>query len=222
VRFASAVTHELRTPLTALQLHLDLLNSGLVTDPAKQAEYLHTISAEADRLNRLVENVLDFAKLEKRSAQAAAKRLPVGEVLDAVRATWADRLAADGFELVAEAHADAAVVADPRVVAQVLGNLIDNARKYAKSAADRRVWVRATAAGNRVAFAVEDRGPGIPAGERKAIFRPFTRGNDTADSGGAGLGLSLARQWAELFGGTLTCHPADPTGARFVLELPAA
>ncbi len=103
VRFASAVTHELRTPLTALQLHLDLLNSGLVTDEAKKAEYMATLTTEADRLNRLVENVLDFAKLEKRSALASAKRVPVAEVLDGVRLTWADRLAAEGFELVLEA-----------------------------------------------------------------------------------------------------------------------
>ena len=222
VRFASAVTHELRTPLTAMQLHLDLLNSGLITDEAKKAEYLATLTAEADRLNRLVENVLDFAKLEKRSARSLAKAVPVADVLAAVRATWADRLASEGFALVVEADtpSDAAVVADPRVVAQVLGNLIDNARKYAKAAADHRVWVRATATGSRVSLTVEDRGPGIPSGERKSVFHPFTRGTDTADSGGAGLGLSLARQWAELFGGTLTYHPATPTGARFVLELP--
>lgn len=223
VRFASAVTHELRTPLTALQLHLDLLNSGLVTDEGKRAEYLATISAEADRLNRLVENVLDFARLEKRSARATARPVPVATVLESVRVTWAGRLAAEGFELVVEDDTgSAAAVADPRVIVQVLGNLIDNARKYAKSAPDRRVWVRATADGKRVAFTVEDRGPGVPAGERKAVFRPFARGTDTADSGGAGLGLALARQWAELYGGTLTYQPADAPGARFVLELPAA
>jgi len=222
VRFASAVTHELRTPLTAMQLHLDLLNSGLVTDEAKKAEYLATLTAEADRLNRLVENVLDFAKLEKQSARAAAQRVPVVSVLDAVRVTWTDRLAADGFELIVEAEtpAEAAVVADPRVIAQVLGNLIDNARKYAKAAADRRVLVRATAVGTRIALTVEDRGPGVPANERATVFRPFSRGSDTADSGGAGLGLSLARQWAELYGGTLSYRPAADVGARFVLELP--
>lgn len=224
VRFASAVTHELRTPLTALQLHLDLLNSGLITDEAKKAEYLATLSAEADRLNRLVENVLDFARLEKQSARASAKLVPVAEVLADARRTWDDRLANEGFELVVENGTEemVSVVADPRVVAQVLGNLIDNARKYAKSAVDRRVWIRGSAAGGTVRLAVEDRGPGIPSAERKAVFRPFTRGTDTADSGGAGLGLSLARQWVELYGGALCYEPADPTGARFVLTLPEA
>ena len=223
VRFASAVTHELRTPLTALQLHLDLLTSGLVTDEAKKAEYLNTLSAEADRLNRLVENVLDFARLEKQSAATAARPVPVADVLDTLHRTWADRLRTEGFEFVTEtADPPPAVLADPRVLEQVLGNLIDNARKYAKGAADRRITVRAEAAGGRVAVTVEDHGPGVPAGERRAIFKPFTRGSGATDTGGAGLGLSLAREWAELFGGSLTYHPNPAGGACFRLELPAA
>lgn len=223
VRFASAVTHELRTPLTALQLHLDLLTSGFVTDEAKKAEYLNTLSAEVDRLNRLVENVLDFARLEKQSAATAARPVPVADVLDTLHRTWADRLRSEGFEFVTEtSDVPPAVLADPRVLEQVLGNLIDNARKYAKGADDRRITVRAEAAGPRVAFAVEDHGPGVPAGERRAIFKPFTRGSGAIDTGGAGLGLSLAREWAELFGGSLTYHPHPAGGACFRLELPAA
>ena len=223
VRFASAVTHELRTPLTALQLHLDLLNSGLITDEAKKAEYLATIAAEADRLNRLVENVLDFAKLEKQSA-VAARPVPVSDLLAALRLTWEDRLRADGFELIAAATTPPGqtVTADPRVLEQVLGNLIDNARKYAKAATDRRIWVWVKPAGSgRLALEVEDRGPGVPTAERRGIFKPFTRGSGATDTGGAGLGLSLAKQWAELFGGAVSYRPADGgTGACFRLELP--
>jgi signal transduction histidine kinase len=73
-----------------------------------------------------------------------------------------------------------------------------------------------------VALAVEDHGPGVPAGERQAIFKPFTRGSGATDTGGAGLGLSLAREWAELFGGSLAYHPHPAGGACFRLELPAA
>lgn len=224
VRFASAVTHELRTPLTALQLHLDLLNSGLITDEAKKAEYLATLAAEADRLNRLVENVLDFARLEKPAAVANARPVPVDDLLDATRHTWADRLRSEEFDLIVDSTTPPGqtIVADPRVMEQVLGNLIDNARKYAKSATDRRIWVRALpAARGRVAVEVEDRGPGVPANERRAIFRPFIRGSGTTDTGGAGLGLNLAREWAELFGGSLVYRPATGgSGACFRLELP--
>ncbi len=225
IRFASAVTHELRTPLTAMQLHLDLLNSGLVRDEDKKAEFLATISSEALRLNQLVENVLAFAKLEKRSARAQAKWVPVESIRRTIVQTWAERLAFEGFGLVVNSMASLSseVFIDPRVLEQVLGNLIDNARKYAKSAIDRRIWlwIKPTVAG-RIAFEVEDRGPGIPAAERRSIFQSFRRGSSSTDTGGAGLGLSLAKQWAELFGGTLSYRPADGgTGACFRLELAA-
>jgi signal transduction histidine kinase len=225
VRFASAVTHELRTPLTALQLHLDLLTSGLITDEAKKAEYLSTISAEAERLNRLVENVLDFARLEKRSAVPNARLVVASELLTTIERTWTDRLRSEGFEFIAEADDPANVTfqADPRVLEQVLGNLIDNARKYAKSATDRRIWIRIRLdRPGSVAIEVEDRGPGIPASERFRIFQPFIRGSGANDTGGAGLGLSLAKEWAQLFGGSLSCQPALPTGACFHLILPQA
>ena len=225
IRFASAVTHELRTPLTAMQLHLDLLNSGLVRDDDKKAEFLATISSEALRLNQLVENVLAFAKLEKRSARAQAKWVPLESIRRTIAQTWAERLAFEGFELVVNSMVPLGgeVFIDPRVLEQVLGNLIDNARKYAKSAVDRRIWlwIKPTA-GGRIAFEIEDRGPGIPAAERRSIFQIFRRGSSSTDTGGAGLGLSLAKQWAELFGGTLNYRPADGgTGACFRLELAA-
>jgi signal transduction histidine kinase len=226
IRFVSAVTHELRTPLTSLRLYLDLLTSGMVTDPETQREYLGTLSSESDRLNRLIENVLDFARLEKRTARAVLRPTPVAELLDAVQTTWADRLAADGKELVVVSTLSPgqAVRTDPRVAAQVVGNLIDNARKYSREAADPRVWVWAKPGPRgRVLIEVEDRGPGVPAVERRGIFRAFRRGRDAdTTAGGAGLGLALAKQWSGLLGGDLDYRPADGgVGACFRLELPA-
>ena len=224
VRFASAVTHELRTPLTALQLHLDLLTSGLVRDEEKKAEYLRTLSDETDRLNRLVENVFEFAKLEKSSVRRQARPVPVAQLLATLERTWTDRLMADGYTLLANAIAgpQRAALADPGVLEQVLGNLIDNARKYAKSATDRRIWVWAKPGpAGAVVLEVEDRGPGVPEAEREAIFKPFARGTQSTDTGGAGLGLALAKDWAEAFGGSLTYHPAaGGIGACFRLMLP--
>jgi signal transduction histidine kinase len=112
---------------------------------------------------------------------------------------------------------------DAAMVQQIVGNLIDNARKYTRDAEDKRIWVWARpGAGNGVVLEVEDRGAGVPAGERKSIFKPFRRG-EQADSkaGGAGLGLALAKSWAEVLGAALTYRPADGgTGACFRLELP--
>lgn len=225
IRFVSAVTHELRTPLTSLRLYLDLLMSGMIHDEAKRQEYLQTLAGESDRLHRLIDNVLDFAKLEKRRASGDMKPVKVADLLDLLRATWTDRVALDGRELVVVSTMppDADVITDAAMVQQIVGNLIDNARKYSKEAEDRRIWVWAkpTATGG-VVFEVEDRGPGVPASERKAIFQPFRRGA-TADAvaGGAGLGLALATQWAEVLGGALSYRPVEgATGACFRLELP--
>jgi signal transduction histidine kinase len=224
IRFVSAVTHELRTPLTSLRLYLDMLTSGMVTDETQKAQYLTTLSHESNRLNQLIENVLDFAKLEKRAVAVQKQPVPVADLIDHCRETWAERLAADGKELVAVSTVPSgqSVTADPRIAQQILGNLIDNARKYSPGAADPRVWLWVKPSGRRVAFEVEDRGPGIPAAERTSIFRAFRRGGTSGATGGAGLGLALAKQWAESLGGTLTCRPADgETGACFRLELPA-
>lgn len=226
IRFVSAVTHELRTPLTSLRLYLDLLMSGMIHDEAKRQEYLNTLATESDRLHRLIDNVLDFAKLEKRARNGDLKSVAVSELAEQLRATWAERVAADGKELVVVSTlpADATVCTDAAMVGQIVGNLIDNARKYTRDATDARIWLWVKPGGSgRVVFEVEDRGAGVAANERKTIFKPFRRGeNADTTAGGAGLGLALAKQWAEVLGGTLTYRPAEGApGACFRLELPA-
>jgi signal transduction histidine kinase len=225
IRFVSAVTHELRTPLTSLRLYLDMLVSGMIQDEAKKQEYLNTLATESDRLHRLIDNVLDFARLEKRRKGSDIKPVRVSELIEQLRQTWTDRLAQDGKELVVISTLveGREVKTDAAMLHQIIGNLIDNARKYARDAADRRIWVWAKpGAGNSVMIEVEDRGPGVPANERRSIFKPFRRGEQAdSTSGGAGLGLALAKSWAEVLGGKLSYRPADGgTGACFRLELP--
>ena len=126
------------------------------------------------------------AKLEKRGASLAVVSTPMMEFLEPIRETWADRLAADGKELVviATVPPEQRVMVDPRIAQQILGNLIDNARKYTPGAADPRIWVWVKPAGRRVAFEVDERGPGIPATERRSIFRPFRRGGTSGAPSG--------------------------------------
>jgi histidine kinase/DNA gyrase B/HSP90-like ATPase/phospho-acceptor domain-containing protein len=224
IRFVSAVTHELRTPLTTLRLYLDLLSSGMVSEERQKAEYLTTLNAEADRLHRLIGNVLDFARLEKSRPAVEKRSTPVGGLLAQLDRNWHERCAAAGKDLVIDNRlpAAAAVTTDPGLVEQIVGNLIDNAQKYSRDAADPRIVVRALDAGGRLAIEVEDRGPGVTGGEKCHIFRAFRRGHDAdVKAGGVGLGLALSTRWAQLLGGRLSVgEGGDGIGACFRLELP--
>ena len=149
IRFVSAVTHELRTPLTSLRLYLDLLVSGMIQDEAKKQEYLNTLTVESDRLHRLIDNVLDFARLEKRRKDGDIKPVNVAELAEQLRRTWADRLAQEGRELVVISTLPVGqeVKTDAAMIQQIIGNLIDNSRKYSRDAADRRIWIWAKPGG---------------------------------------------------------------------------
>jgi two-component sensor histidine kinase len=223
IRFVSAVTHELRTPLTTLRLYLDMLVNGLVREDRQRNEYIHTLHAETDRLNRLVSNVLDFSRLENQRPRLNRTQVPLADLLEQVRSTWAGRCQDADKELIIENDlAGAAVWTDRELVQQVLGNLIDNACKYSRGAEDRRLWVRARRENKCLVFEIEDRGPGVPAKDRRLIFRAFRRGcKADATAGGVGLGLALARRWTHLLGGCLSLK-ASPAGcgACFRVELP--
>jgi signal transduction histidine kinase len=223
IRFVSAVTHELRTPLTTLRLYLDMLTGGLVREEKQKDEYLHTLHSEADRLHRLIANVLDYSRLEDQRPRLAKSTVRLGSLLDQVHATWHSRCRDSGKELVIENMAgDVPLETDPELTQQILANLIDNACKYSRSAEDRRIWLRANRLnGSRLLLEVEDRGPGVQPREQRAIFRAFRRGRGTDTTGGVGLGLALAQRWAKLLGGQLTLRSCSSAqGACFQLELP--
>jgi signal transduction histidine kinase len=224
IRFVSAVTHELRTPLTTLRLYLDMLTGGMVQDEAKKAEYLHTLNAETDRLNRLVANVLDFSRLENQRPQLHRSTVGVSELLQGIHATWHGRCHDAGKELVLEngLEADAVIDTDIELVQQIIANLIDNACKYSRDAADHRICLRAKRQGYRLVLEVEDRGPGVARRDRRSLFRAFRRGRHAdVTAGGVGLGLALAQRWAGLLGGSLILRDAlTGSGACFRLEMP--
>lgn len=225
IRFVSAVTHELRTPLTTLRLYLDMLAGGMVADEVQKTEYIRTLHSEADRLNRLVSNVLDFSRLENQRPRLNQSAIPIGELLDQLQGNWQSHAKNCGKELVVEIRLDptSKLVTDVQLVTQILGNLIDNACKYSQGAADSRIWIRARRETNHaLLLEVEDRGPGVLPRDKRSIFRPFRRGrHHNIPSGGVGLGLALANRWTQLLGGKLSCNsPVDQAGACFRLELP--
>lgn len=217
--FVSAVTHELRTPLTTFRLYSDMLASGAVK-PEKRGDYLRVLSREADRLSHLVENVLSFSKVERGSARSLIRETTVAELLEPMRERLEARLATAGMTLEMDASSALRVRVDTAAVEHILFNLIDNAAKYAVSGDPPKVGIHVRSADGKVEILVTDHGPGIPAAERRRIFRAFHKSaREAAESRpGVGLGLALSRRLAKSIGGGLECIDSEK-GACFVLRL---
>lgn len=227
--FVSSVTHELRTPLTTFRMYAEMLASGMVPDENDRRRYLRTLQAEADRLAHLVENVLSYARLERGRHVAKTEVVPLGSLLSRVDDRLERRTKEAGMTW-SRNRSDPAlqkrVLVDPLSVEQILFNLVDNACKYAKGAADRTIELTVSQPrGDRLELAVRDHGPGVAASGAWRMFRGFQKSaTDAANSApGAGLGLALSRRLAKRMGASLRWEkPNDGTGARFVLTIPIA
>jgi signal transduction histidine kinase len=219
--FVSAVTHELRTPLTTFQLYSDMLASGAVKEE-KRGDYFRTLRREAARLSHLVENVLAFSRIERRCERSTATPHDAGPMVEGMLERFRGRLKEAGMDLIADTGGEAwqtPVKADPAAVEHVLFNLIDNAAKYGAGP----VTLDAETTARALKIRVIDHGKGIPAGERKRIFRPFHKSAAAAAESrpGVGLGLALSRRLARAGDGDLEVA-AKGEGTCFVLTLPRA
>ena len=219
--FVSAVTHELRTPLTTFQLYSDMLASGAVKEE-KRGDYFRTLRREAERLSHLVENVLAFSRIERRCERSTAAPHHAGPMVAAMLERFRGRLKEAGMDLIADTSGEAwqtPVKADPAAVEHVLFNLIDNAAKYGAGP----VTLDAETTARALKIRVSDHGKGIPARERKQIFRPFHKSAAAAAESrpGVGLGLALSRRLARAGDGDLEVAEKGD-GTCFVLSLPRA
>ncbi len=221
--FVANVSHELKTPLTTIRMYADLLREGRVGDEEKRNRYFKTIASESERLTRLVNNVLDFGRLEQNRKKYRIDRFDLREAVEETVQAQRLRIGEAGMELaVALPNAEVPVQTDRDAIQQALLNLIDNAVKYAASGGTLRIAVEQT--GNRCTIAVTDAGPGIDPAFRKKIFDRFFRIDDsiTAKSQGCGLGLGLSRRLLTDLGGSLEYRPAPGGGACFTITLPGA
>lgn len=222
--FVSAVTHELRTPLTTFRLYSEMLEGDAVR-PEKRGDYLRVLSREADRLSHLVENVLAFSRIERGSARATVSTRTAADLLAPMRERFESRLAPAGLSLVMpleEPAASSPLTTDSAAIEHILFNLIDNAAKYAASGEPPEVRVSVEKNASSLKILVADHGPGIPASERRRIFRAFHKSaHEAAETRpGVGLGLALSRRLARDLGGDLTCVCNGDRGTVFVLSLP--
>ncbi|HEX8705540.1 MAG TPA: HAMP domain-containing sensor histidine kinase [Myxococcaceae bacterium] len=222
--FVSAVTHELRTPLTTFRMYAEMLAEGMVTDEAQRRGYYETLQKESNRLAHLVENVLAYARLERKRTPRSAEPVELGSFLrDSLRRSE-ERAAEAGMSLVLEldeALEAARVLVEPSAAEQVLFNLVDNACKYARGAEDPRIHVRAARRGSRIAVLVSDHGPGVSRVDAKNLFEPFSKSSERAaeSAPGVGLGLALSRRLARAMGAELRYEGAPGQGATFALLL---
>jgi signal transduction histidine kinase len=222
--FVSNVSHELKTPLTSIRMFSELLAEGRVTDPAKRQSYLHIISAESSRLTRLINNVLDFSRMERGEKKYDMRRLDVVALIRDTAETYRPHLEAAGFTLECDlAPQSVEVKADRDALAQIVVNLLSNAEKYSGPKKEISVKLKFEAEPLRVVeMQVLDRGLGVPHGCEARIFEKFYRAHNSLSSGiqGSGLGLTIARQIARAHGGDLTYQAREGGGSSFILRLP--
>ncbi|MFK8253066.1 ATP-binding protein [Ancylobacter sp. sgz301288] len=219
--FISSVTHELRTPLTSIRALSELMLDTPDMDAGQRAEFLRIIVAESERLSRLVNQVLDLAKIESGHAEWHVAEIDMKALAaDAVRAMAEIFHARDADLVLVAPDAAPQLRADPDRITQVLLNLIANAAKFMRRPGG-RCEVRLRATPDRLRVEICDNGPGVPAADRTAIFERFRQGGAAPDGPqGTGLGLPISRRIVEHFGGRMWVEDNPGGGACFAFELP--
>jgi signal transduction histidine kinase len=200
----------------------EMMHTGRAT-AERQPEYLRIIMVEAERLTRLINNVLDFAKLERRQRRFEMRQVDLQSTLGELWPSQELHLREAGFTTKWETDGTPLpVVADEDAIAQVLVNLLSNAEKYGGS--EKEVTLRSYREGEWVCISVLDRGPGVPSGEEGKIFEPFYRAHDSLSSGipGTGLGLALARRVMAEHTGEILYQSRPGGGSNFTLRIPVA
>jgi len=213
--FLMSVSHELRTPLTAIRGHVAALREGVVTDPDLTEESLAIVAAEAERLARLVGDVLDLAKLDAHRFTVMTEEVDMGRLVERAYATFADEARRRGIEYHRRLDGEPVIVSDGDRVLQIISNLLSNAFRWTPDGGE--IALELGGANGHVTVDVVDSGPGIEEEEHERIFRPFW----SRDGRGTGLGLPIAKELAAALGGAIEVESELGRGSRFRLRLPA-
>ena len=213
--FLMSVSHELRTPLTAIRGHVDALREGVAEDPEARAASLEVIAREGARLERLVGDVLDLAKLEAHRFTVHTEEVDMERLCDQAYNAFGEEARRRGIEYAKRFEAQPTIVSDGDRVLQIISNLLSNAFRWAPDGG--RVQLELSASNGRVSVAVDDNGPGVAIDEQERIFRPFW----SRDDSGTGLGLAIAHELAAALGGSIALDSRPGEGSRFELVLPS-
>jgi two-component system sensor histidine kinase KdpD len=211
-----AVSHDLRTPLASIKASItSLRQKDIEWTDSEVMEFHETIEGETDRLNRLVDNLLDMSRLQAGALHVTVRATGLDEIVPAALTSLGER----ARRVVMDVDEDLArVMADPVLLERVVANLVENALTWSEP--DQPVRVEAGAIGDQVDLRVVDRGPGIPVVEREQVFRPFQRLVDHGS--GVGLGLAVARGFVEAMSGELVVEDTPGGGTTMVVSLARA
>jgi signal transduction histidine kinase len=221
--FVANVSHDLKTPLSVIRMYGETLEMGRMTDAAQRDTYYRVITRESERLSRLIDNVLDFSRIEGGRRTYERVPSPVEPVVRESLEPFAWQLAQGGFAVEVDVAPNLPdVTMDAAAVGQALSNLIDNAIKY--SGDGKRLEITARIHDRALHLAVGDDGIGIPPAEHTRIFEKFYRvgRSETQGRRGSGVGLALVRHVAEAHGGRVTVDSRPGQGSRFTLVLPVS
>jgi signal transduction histidine kinase len=212
--FFMTVSHELRTPLTAIRGHVSALREGVIDEPELEDQSLGIVQAETERLERLVQDILDLAKLDARRFTVHREEVDMEALVEQAYTTFTEEARRRGIDYRVDMRDGAVITTDGDRVLQIITNLLANAFRWTPDGG--RVGLELTASNGTVSVAVEDTGPGISRTDQDRIFRPFY----TRDDAGTGLGLAIARELSFALGGRIELASEVGFGSRFELCLP--
>jgi signal transduction histidine kinase len=221
--FVANVSHELRTPLALIRLYAETLELGRLTAREKYQEYFRIIREESERLTALINNILDFSRIEAGRKEYEFQETNLGELVHSTLESYRFQIQQNGFAFEEDISPDIPPVkVDREAIARSLLNLVNNALKYSKD--KKFIGVSLYRSNSSINLEVRDRGIGIPANEQEKIFEKFYRCGDPLvhNVKGSGLGLSLVRHIARAHGGDVLVESAPEKGSKFTIALPFA
>jgi two-component system phosphate regulon sensor histidine kinase PhoR len=220
--FVANVSHELRTPVSIIRVNAETLIGGASADVAIAPKLLDGIHRNAERLGRMIADLLDLARLDAGQFRFERTNVNLHAAAEAARAAVESAASERDVTVRAEVASTIVACADARALDHVLVNLVENGVKYGVRGGN--VWIRSTAEGGRVRIVVSDDGPGIAPKHRERVFERFYRVDSgrAREAGGTGLGLAIVKHLVESMGGSVGVEPNEPQGTRFWVDLPAA
>jgi signal transduction histidine kinase len=221
--FVSSVTHEVKTPLTNIRMYIEMLEQGIARDHEREQEYFRIVESETARLSRLINNVLEFSKLEKKQRQVELQEGTFEEVIQEVRDVMYEKLRQEGFTLKLELEEIRPFQYDREVMVQVLINLIENSMKFGRASPVREITIRVRPEGDATKISVSDTGPGIPRHALNKVFDDFYRVDSslTRTTRGTGIGLALVKRFIHAMGGSVAASNNAGPGCTITISLPS-